>query len=260
MLAKLHSIAKKKTSAGSQIDPARLPRHVAVIMDGNGRWARARGLPRTMGHRKGVETTRRFVELCGELGIQEVTLYAFSAENWGRPQEEVQELMNLLRHYLEKERAYFMSQKVRLRIVGDRTPLDADLRDTICAMEKETAQNDRLRVNVALSYGGRQELVQAMRTLGGRVKAGQLLPEAITEADVASALYAPDMPEPDLLVRTGGDQRISNFLLWQMAYTEFYFTDTLWPDFDEAALQKAILTYQGRQRRFGLTGEQVKHV
>ncbi len=245
------SFFSRKQDAAPSIDPARLPHHIAVIMDGNGRWARARGLPRTAGHRKGVEATRALIEEAARMGIAQVTLYAFSSENWDRPAEEVQELMELLRQYLTRERSYFLEQKARLRVIGDRSRLAPDIVAQIVEMEAATLPQARMVVNVALSYGGRQELVAAVQRIMAEA------PATVTEATIQNALYAHDMPDPDLLIRTGGDHRISNFLLWQMAYTELYFTDVLWPDFNATALSAAIVDFQGRQRRFGKTGEQV---
>lgn len=236
-------------------DAAVVPSHIAVIMDGNGRWARARGLPRTMGHRKGAEATRALIENASNIGVKEITIYAFSSENWQRSNDEVHELMQLLRHYLDNEREYFIKNRARLRIIGDRDRLDADIVQKIKDTEQATAAGDRITVNVALSYGGRQELVQAMQRIAALAAAGKIKPDEIDEATINSFLYAGGISEPDLLIRTGGDQRVSNFLLWQMAYTEFYFTPVLWPDFGEDDLKAAIVDYQGRERRFGKEGE-----
>lgn len=230
---------------------AAVPSHVAVIMDGNGRWALSRGMPRPLGHRKGVEATRNFVENAGQLGIKEVTLYAFSSENWERSPEEVNELMQLLRQYLESEKSYFIKKQARLRIIGDRSRLAADIIEKINDVEQATAAFNSIIVNVALSYGGRQELTHAMQKIAAKVAAGAIKPDDINESTIQQSLYSVDMTEPDLLIRTGGDQRVSNFLLWQMAYTEFYFTPVLWPDFGGNELRDAVADYQGRERRFG---------
>ncbi|WP_374445644.1 isoprenyl transferase [Stella sp.] len=235
-----------------------VPRHVAIIMDGNGRWARARGLPRAAGHRQGAEAVRRTVRAAGDLGIRYLTLFGFSSENWKRPETEVADLMGLLRHYLRAEIAELHANHVRLRVIGDRDRLARDIRVLIENAEATTRENDALNLTVALSYGGRQEIVAAVRRIADEVRAGRLAPEAIDEAAFARRLDTHDLPDPDLLVRTSGEQRISNFMLWQCAYTEFHFTPTLWPDFGEAHLGEAIRDFGSRDRRFGAVAPQAR--
>ncbi len=235
-----------------------LPRHIAIIMDGNGRWAKNRFLPRTAGHHAGVNSVRRVIEYCQTVGVEVLTLFAFSSENWRRPEQEVSVLMGLFLATLEKETEKLQQKNVRLRVIGDRTAFAVELQEKIAAAEELTAVNTGLNVVIAANYGGRWEITQAVRRVAQRVAAGELSLEAVTTETVASHLELADLPEPDLFIRTGGEKRISNFLLWQLAYTELYFTDTLWPDFDEAALEAAIGDYRGRQRRFGYTGEQVE--
>ena len=217
-------------------------------MDGNGRWAEARGLPRSEGHKRGADTAKEVLETCGEIGIPHLTLYTFSSENWNRPENEVSDLMNLLRYYLENELENLHQNGVRLRCIGDHTMLEDDIRTMIERSEKLTGKNDRLNLNVALSYGSRQEIVHAVREL---MKAKQ--PDTVDEETLATYLYTSDIPDPDLLIRTGGEQRLSNFLLWQSAYTELYFTDTLWPDFSGEDLKSAVSEFHRRERRYGLT-------
>lgn len=228
-----------------------LPRHVAVIMDGNGRWALARGLSRTEGHKKGAEAAQRVVEAARDMGIPYLTLFSFSSENWNRPAAEVDDLMNLLRFYLRKETAEMHKSGARLRVIGDRQRLPADIVNLIENAENVTKDNTRITVAIALSYGGRQDIVQATQSLARQARAGMLDPEAIDEAAFAGALQTSDMPDPDLMVRSGGERRVSNFLLWQLAYAELYFTDTLWPDFTRKELEQAIAFFSGRERRFG---------
>lgn len=225
--------------------------HVAIIMDGNRRWARARGMPPIYGHKQGAESVRRAVEGCCRLGVRYLTLYAFSSENWRRPLGEIGELMNLLRFYLQKEINALHANGVRVRIIGDRSRLDADIRNLIERAEAKTEANERLTLMVALSYGGRDELVQAAREVGREAVAGRLDPELIDEETFASFLYTRGVPDPDLLIRTSGEQRISNFLLWQLAYTEFVFLDIAWPEFSEQHLCDAIERYAARERRYG---------
>ncbi|WP_337995642.1 isoprenyl transferase [Oleispirillum naphthae] len=228
-----------------------VPRHVAIIMDGNGRWAKARHLPRAAGHRKGVEAVREVVRVAGEIGVSYLTLFGFSSENWKRPETEVRDLMGLLRLYLRREARELHGQGVRLRVIGDRARLAADIREQLAEVEALTAANTALTLVIALSYGGRAEIVEAARRLAAEVRDGALAPEAIDEAAFSARLFAPDIPDPDLLIRTSGEQRISNFLLWQLAYTEFVFVETLWPDFDRAALLAALGEYGRRERRYG---------
>jgi len=235
-----------------------LPRHIAIIMDGNGRWAKSRYLPRTAGHHAGVGSVRKVIEYCGTAGVEVLTLFAFSSENWRRPQQEVSVLMGLFLSTLEREAERLHKKNVRLRVIGDRTVFAAELQEKIAAVESLTAENDGLNLVIAANYGGRWEITQAVRRVAAQAAAGLLDPDAITAEVLASHFELVGLPEPDLFIRTGGEKRISNFLLWQLAYTELYFTDTLWPDFDEAALEEAIKDYAGRQRRFGYTGEQVE--
>ena len=225
--------------------------HVAIIMDGNGRWATARGLPRTIGHRKGVEAVKRAGEAAKELGIPYLTLFGFSNENWGRPETEVRELMHLLRLYLRSETAELHRNGVRLRVVGDRSRLAPEIVAMIENAETLTAGNDELNLTVALSYGGRQEIVEAARRLAADVNRGAISAEDIDEAAFAGRLLTADIPDPDLMIRTSGEQRISNFLLWQSAYAEFVFLDTLWPDFGKADLEYAVSEFTRRDRRYG---------
>ena len=227
------------------------PAHVAIIMDGNGRWATSRGLPRIAGHRRGAEAVRRTVKAASELGIAYLTLFGFSSENWKRPLPEVDDLMGLLRHYLRGEIAELHRNGVRLRIIGQRERLSPDIVNLIDNGEALTRENGGLRLTIALSYGGRDELALAAAAIARKVAAGELAPEAIDEACVARHLMTADMPDPDLVIRTSGEQRISNFLLWQTAYAEFIFTDTLWPDFAKSDLEAALQDYHGRDRRYG---------
>lgn len=220
-------------------------------MDGNGRWAQKRGLPRTLGHRQGAETVRRVVEAAADAGVKYLTLFGFSTENWSRPPDEVRELMSLMRHYVRGNVADLHKNGVRLRIIGERERIDADVLEIVEQAEQLTSTNDRLHLTIAFSYGARQEIVMAARKLAADVQAGKLIPEEIDVSTVNSALLTADLPDPDLLIRTSGEQRISNFLLWQLAYAELVFVDTLWPDFGKTELNEAIRAYQGRDRRFG---------
>jgi len=225
--------------------------HVAIIMDGNGRWARSRGMPRIAGHRKGVEAVRRTVRWAGEAGVKYLTLFSFSAENWRRPQEEVKELMGLLRFYLRSEMAELHKNSVRLRIIGDRKRLDRDIQQLIEHGESLTAENDGLTLVVAISYGGRQDIIQAVQSVVDDVKNDRLNANSVDERLFASYLWTSDIPDPDLLIRTSGEKRISNFLLWQSAYAELVFVDTLWPDFSVQDLEAAVSEFRKRDRRFG---------
>jgi undecaprenyl diphosphate synthase len=229
----------------------RIPRHVAIIMDGNGRWAAARGLPRTLGHRRGVEAVRKAVEAAADLDIGYLTLFGFSTENWTRPHGEITELMQLLRTYLRSHVAEMHQKGVRLRVIGDRSRLAGDIVDMIGHAEHLTRDNARLNVTVALSYGGRQEIAAAARRLAEEVLAGGMVPETIDEAALSARLFTFDLPDPDLIIRTSGEKRVSNFLLWQAAYAELVFVDTLWPDFSRADLEHAIGEFQRRERRYG---------
>lgn len=228
-----------------------MPRHVAIIMDGNGRWAKARHLPRAAGHRKGVESVRTIVRAAAELGIEYLTLFGFSSENWKRPETEVRDLMGLLRLYLRREARDLHEQGVRLQVIGDRSRLADDIREQLAEVEALTRDNTTLTLVIALSYGGRAEIVAAARRLAAEARDGTIAPEGIDEDAFAARLFTADMPDPDLLIRTSGELRISNFLLWQLAYTEFVFVDTLWPDFDRAALLAALGEYGRRERRYG---------
>jgi undecaprenyl diphosphate synthase len=234
-----------------QLDAQRLPAHVAVIMDGNGRWARQRGLPRVMGHRAGVEALKRTLRLCSDWGIGAVTAYAFSTENWSRPGEEVTFLMTLFERVLARELEGLMKEQVRIRFLGDLEQLPEGLQSLIADATARTATNSGIHFNVCTNYGGRSELVRAARRLAEKVAAGELEPAAIDEQRFAAELHTAGEADPDLLIRTSGEQRISNFLLWQLAYAELHITEVLWPDFDAAALTAALLDYQGRSRRFG---------
>jgi len=231
--------------------PRPLPRHIAIIMDGNGRWAKARGLPRIAGHRRGADAVRRTLEAAGDLGVPYLTLFGFSSENWKRPHDEVDDLMGLLRHYLRGEIAELHRNGVRLRVIGDRGRLSADIVALIENAETLTHDNQAINLTVALSYGGRAEIVAAARAVAAKAASGQLAPEAIDENLIAKHLFTADLPDPDLLIRTSGEQRISNFLLWQCAYAELVFTKTLWPDFGRADLEQAITEFGGRERRYG---------
>ena len=231
--------------------PDGVPIHVAIIMDGNGRWAKQRGLPRTAGHKRGADAVKRVVKSAGNLGIGYLTLFGFSAENWQRPESEVRDLLGLLRFYLENDIAELHANGIRLSIIGDRTRLPADTVSLIEHAESRTEGNTRMVLTIALSYGGRQEIVAAAKALAAACANGQMTPDAIDCASFARHLFTADMPDPDLLIRTSGEQRISNFLLWQSAYTELVFTETLWPDFGHAELEAAIATYRSRDRRYG---------
>ncbi len=231
--------------------PASPPVHVAIIMDGNGRWATSRGLPRTAGHRQGAEAVRRTVRGAAELGIRYLTLFGFSSENWKRPITEVTDLMGLLRLYLRNEIAELSRNGARLRVIGERGALARDIVDLIEHAERVTAGNTRIDLNIALNYGSRDEIVRAARALAARAARGELAPNAIDEAMFAGALMTAGIPDPDLLIRTSGEQRLSNFLLWQSAYAELMFVDVLWPDFGKAHLEAAIAEFAKRERRYG---------
>jgi undecaprenyl diphosphate synthase len=235
-----------------------VPRHVAIIMDGNGRWGRKRHLPRVAGHKVGLEAVRRTINYCVSSGVEVLTLFAFSSENWRRPKDEVGVLMNLFMTALDNEVKKLHKNGVRMRVIGDITAFAPELQQRIRDSEKLTKNNTRLHLNIAANYGGRWDITQACRTLAEEVAKGTLRSELITPELIESHLSLTELPEPDLFIRTGGEQRISNFLLWQLAYTELYFTDLLWPDFDEAAFNDALKSYASRQRRFGRTGDQVE--
>lgn len=229
----------------------RVPKHVAVIMDGNGRWAAARGLPRTAGHRRGADAVKRTVKAAGELGISYLTLFGFSSENWKRPVHEIDDLMGLLRRYLRSEADELARNNVRIRVIGDRKSLAKDIVTLIEDVEQRTVANTGLQLTVALSYGSRQELTEAFTRLAREVEAGRLAPDDIDAALIERNLTTAGLPDPDLLVRTSGEQRLSNFLLWQLAYAELVFMDVLWPDFDEHHLAEAVQEFSSRERRYG---------
>jgi len=233
------------------------PRHVAIIMDGNGRWASRRAMPRHLGHRAGVRSVRAIVEGCAGRGVEALTLFAFSSENWGRPTDEVARLMELFVEAMDREVDELDRNGIRLRFIGDRAMLKPHLVERIRAAEARTAGNARMTLFVALSYGGRRDIVEAARRVAGRVAAGELRPADIDEVELGRGLELAGAPEPDLFIRTGGEQRLSNFLLWDLAYTELYFCDVLWPDFGDAELERAFQFFASRQRRFGLTNDQV---
>ena len=252
-------------------DAARLPAHLAVIMDGNGRWAEARGLPRAAGHRAGTEAVNRVVRWCREWGLRHLTLYAFSEQNWGRPEEEVGALMSLLAEYVREQREEILERRIRLRVIGDALTSDgaaggeegagrlpAWVRAPLRALVEESARNEGMTLTLALSYGGREELARAARLLARDAAAGLLSPEGVTEEDLRARLYAPDLPDPDLILRTSGERRLSNFLLWQCAYAELCFLDCAWPDLTAEELLGALAQFASRERRFGLTGAQAR--
>ncbi|MDD4799502.1 MAG: isoprenyl transferase [Proteiniphilum sp.] len=241
-----------------KLDHNRLPAHIAIIMDGNGRWAKARGLDRGEGHKEGVEAIRRVAEAASRASVQYLTLYAFSTENWRRPSEEVNGLMDLMVYALTRETAALKKNGVRIVCIGNVDRLPGHVRETLQECIHETAGGERLTLVIALSYSSKWELTEAARKISRDVKAGTLREEEINEEILSQYLTTRDLPDPDLLIRTGGEQRISNFLLWQCAYTEFYFTETFWPDFNEEELYKAILNYQKRERRYGMISEQIE--
>ena len=232
-----------------------LPTHIAIIMDGNGRWAKSRGLPRTAGHKKGADSLRTVMNACRSAGVRYLTIYAFSAENWKRPSDEISDLMQLLQHYLHQELDTLNQNRIRLRFIGDLTQLDSTILGSVREAVELTSRNSDFNFTVALSYGSRQEIVRAMQTLAKDVASGKLEARQISEQTITDALDTSGLPEPDLLIRTGGEQRLSNFLLWQSAYTEFYFTPVLWPDFDATHFKEALQEYAKRERRYGTTGE-----
>ena len=248
------------SSAITAAGPTPLPRHIAIVMDGNGRWARARGDTRTDGHRAGVTPVRMVIEECVRHAVEALTLFAFSSENWGRPRDEVMSLMSLFVESLEAEIGELHSSGVRLRFIGERAELDQRLRASMASSEQTTRANTRLNLQIALSYGGRADIVGATRRLCESVERGEIGLEQIDEASFGAALALGGLPDPDLFIRTGGEQRISNFLLWNLAYTELYFTDCLWPDFDAASFGAALQHFATRRRRFGLTEAQTQSV
>ncbi|MGW8246979.1 MAG: isoprenyl transferase [Acidiferrobacterales bacterium] len=234
-----------------------LPEHIAIIMDGNGRWARRRGLPRVAGHRKGVETVRTIIQACAKRNIPWLTIFAFSSENWRRPKKEVELLMDLFIQALDKEIQELHQNNIQFRIIGDISPMSQSIKDRVAKSEEITRDNSGLTLSVALNYGGRWDITEASRQLVQDILDGKKDIESINEEAISGYLSTGGIPDPDLFIRTGGEKRISNFLLWQLAYTELYFTDAYWPDFNETELQKALDSYSQRQRRYGQTGEQV---
>jgi undecaprenyl diphosphate synthase len=240
------------------LDTTRLPRHVAIIMDGNGRWAQRRGYSRIRGHQEGAQSVREVVRVCRDLEVPFLTLYAFSEENWQRPQLEVQALMQLLSRYLKQEIEEMQEKRIAFQAIGDLSQLPGKVRQQIQDTTTATARNAVMTLTLALSYGSRSEIVLAARRLAEKVQQGVVNPQDITHELFSGQLYTKDMPDPDLLIRTSGEYRISNFLLWQLAYTELYFSETLWPDFREEEFLRALVSYQQRDRRFGLTQEQIE--
>ncbi len=240
------------------LDTKHLPRHIAIIMDGNGRWAKERGLPRIVGHKNGVLSVRKVVRAARELGIDVLTLYAFSTENWKRPPKEVQVLMGLLKSFLQSELTDMLQEDICLRCIGQKEKLPKDVNDILDDVIMQTQNADGMILNLALSYGGRSEIVMAVQEIAKKISYGTLKPEAIDEKVIADHLYTTGLPDPDLVIRTGGESRLSNFLLWQASYAEIYITESKWPDFDKDSLHQAIYDYQQRQRRFGKTGDQVE--
>lgn len=248
----------RKPDAHPEIELDRVPRHVAIIMDGNGRWAEERGLERNAGHREGIESVREIIQSCRDYGVEVLTLYAFSIENWNRPKGEVSELMRILEEYLETELAEVMQHRARVRSIGRLDRLPPSTRRAVEHAVSETANNTGMQLVFALSYGGRAEIVDAARRLARDAELGKIDPEGLDEKGFATYLYAPDIPDPDLLIRTGAEERVSNFLLWQIAYSELYMSDRMWPEFRRAEFETAILDYQRRERRFGLTSAQIQ--
>lgn len=233
-----------------------VPRHVAIIMDGNGRWAQQRGQSRTAGHRRGVEAVRKAVRSAADLGIEYLTLFAFSSENWSRPAQEVSDLMGLLRFFVRRDLADLHRENVKVRVIGDRMSLKSDIHALLTEAEELTRRNTGLQLIIAFNYGGRDDMTRAVRQIARRAARGEIDPEAISESDLTDALDTVGIPDPDLLIRTSGEERISNFLLWQAAYSEFVFLPCLWPDFDRAAFEEALRIYQCRSRRFGKVDDQ----
>ncbi len=244
-------IFRKSQNTPDGVDPGRLPRHIAIIMDGNGRWAQKRGLPRTAGHAAGAETFRTIANYCKEIGIEYLTVYAFSTENWRRPPEEVGAIMRLLGRYLDEALEDMERNRIRIVFFGDLEPLTPELRALCDRAHSASMRYSEAQANICLNYGGRDEITRAVRALARECAAGERDPESITEADISARLYSAGVPDPDLIIRPSGEIRTSNFLLWQSAYSEYYFTDVLWPDFSKEELNRAIASYQARSRRFG---------
>lgn len=240
-----------KNNCGKLIQADKLPRHIAIIMDGNGRWAKRRLLPRTMGHRAGMGTLKEIVRACSDLGVEVLTVYAFSTENWKRPWEEVDYLMKLLVEFMRKEINELHQNQVRIKVLGNYNNLPPDCQSEINDALLITKDNPGLLLNIALNYGSRQEILDAVKALAGKIAAGEIKADSISEATLSASLYTKDVPDPDLLIRTAGEMRISNFLLWQIAYTELWITECLWPDFTKDDLLQAVLDYQQRDRRYG---------
>ena len=244
-------------SFSAPLDPERLPRHVAIVMDGNGRWAKQRRKPRIYGHKVGADSVREIVEMSREIGIGHLTLYAFSTENWNRPEQEVSGLMNILKSYLVSELSRMEKNEIRLNCLGETAKLPGTVRQTLEDTVRRTAGNDKMVLNLALSYGARDEICLAVKNIAQLCLDLKLKPEQIDHQFLSDQLYTAGQPDPDLLIRTGGEQRLSNFLLWQASYAEIYFTETMWPEFRKKAYHEALLDYQSRERRFGKTGEQI---
>lgn len=236
----------------------KLPRHIAVIMDGNGRWAKQRGRERVFGHRNGVNAVRQVTEACAELGVEYLTLYTFSTENWNRPKEEIDALMSMLVSTIANEEKTLLDNSVRLECIGDLSAISQDTRKALEGCMERTRKGSRMTLILALNYSSRWEITKTIKTIAARAAKGELAPEEITQDYISANLETASYPDPDLLIRTSGEYRLSNYLLWQLAYTELYFTNTLWPDFTKEELYKAIVDYQGRERRFGKTSEQLK--
>jgi len=242
----------------SKIDQNNLPRHIAIIMDGNGRWAKQHAMGRIRGHKKGAQAVKATVTACREIGIQYLTLFAFSSENWGRPSEEINALMSLLGEYLDSEAPTLLKQEIKLSTIGEIERLYKPVKEKLLEVKKLTEKNTKMVLNLALSYGSRDEIVFALKRMIADTCDGRLRLDDIDQDTIGRYLFTGDMPDPDLLIRTSGEYRISNFLLWQLAYTELYFTNVLWPDFTKSDLLKAIAAYQSRERRYGLTSEQIR--
>lgn len=238
----------------------KVPQHIAIILDGNGRWAKKKGMPRNYGHVQGSKNVERICEAAYKMGVKYLTVYAFSTENWNRPDSEVQALMKLLRNYMKTCLKTAEKNRMRVRVIGDKTGLDDDIRKRIDELEKASDKNDGLNFQIAINYGSRDEMVRAMRKMAADVKSGKVEPGSIDASLFETYLDTHDIPDPDLLIRTSGEQRLSNYLLWQLAYTEFYFTDVLWPDFTKEELEKAILQYNNRDRRYGGVKEEDTNV
>lgn len=241
----------KKSHQAGQVDMSRLPRHIAIIMDGNGRWAKQRGLPRTAGHKVGAEVFRKIATYCKELGVEYLTVYAFSTENWKRPADEVSTIMGLLKQYMLEAIESMERDRIRLKFFGDMSAISPELQEMVERTNAISREIDGFQANICLNYGGRDELLRAARAFAADCVAGEKTPDALTEADFGQYLFSAGIPDPELIIRPSGEIRLSNFLLWQCAYSEFYFCDTLWPDFNERTLDEAIIDYQKRDRRFG---------